>query len=126
MAGPKANPEGKKIAKKVMNFIDANSSDPVCDAIEKSKDFDAYIGEIPRCVPTGKMTDNLDERGELYEAYKEYADMNGQDLLKVIVKGMPAKEKLQFVSEPFSIPYLASPEEYGDAIAKAAKEQYCR
>lgn len=126
MASPKANLEGKKIAKKVMNFIDANSFDPVYDAIEKSEDFDVYIGEILRCVPTGKMIDNLDERGELYEAYKEYADMNGQDLLKDIVKGMSTKEKLQFVSELFGIPYLASPEEYGDAIAKAAKEQYYR
>lgn len=54
MASPKANLEGKKIAKKVMDFIDANSFDPVYDAIEKSEDTDAYIGEILRCVPTGK------------------------------------------------------------------------
>lgn len=72
------------------------------------------------------MIDNLDERGELYEAYKEYVSMNEQDLLKDIVKGMSTKEKLQIVSEPFSIPYLASPEEYGDTIARAAKEQYYR
>lgn len=26
----------------------------------------------------------------------------------------------------FKIPYLASPEEYGEAIAKAAREQYYR
>ena len=37
MASPKANLEGKKIAKKVMNFIDANSFDPVYDAIEKKR-----------------------------------------------------------------------------------------
>ena len=87
MASPKANLEEKKIAKMVMNFIDANSFDPVYDAIEKSEDSDVYIGEILRCVPTGKMIDNLDERGELYEAYKEYAYMHGQDTLKGIVKG---------------------------------------
>lgn len=126
MASPKAELEGKKIAKKVMNFIDVNSFDPVYDVINKSEDSDAYIGEILRCIPTGRMVDNLDERGELYEAYKEYVDMNGQDILKDIVKGMSTKEKLRFVSELFSIPYLASPEEYGDTIAKAAKEQYYR
>lgn len=126
MKSPKADLEGKKIAKKVMTFIDAYSFDPVYDAIEKSEDSDTYIGEILRCVPTGRMIDNLDERGELYEAYKEYTDMNGQDLLKDTVKGMSTKEKLQLVSELFGIPYLASPEEYGDAIAKAAKEQYYR
>lgn len=126
MVSPKANLEGKKIAKKVMDFIDANSFDPVYDAIEKSEDSDAYIGEILRCVPTGRMIDNLDERGELYEAYKEYLGMHGQDLLKSIIKGMSTKERLQVVSELFSIPYLASPEEYGDVIAKAAKEQYYR
>lgn len=126
MASPKANLEGKKIAKKVMDFIDANSFDPVYDAIEKSEDYHEYIREILRCIPTKRIIDDLDERGELYEAYKEYVGMNRQDLLKDIVKGMSTKEKLQFVSELFSIPYLASPEEYGDAIAKAAKEQYYR
>lgn len=126
MASPKANLEGKKIAKKLTDFIDANSFDPVYDAIEKSEDSDAYIGEILRCVPTGRMIDNLDERGELYEAYKEYADMNRLDLVKDIVKGMSIREKLRFVSELFGIPYLASPEEYGETIAKAAKEQYYR
>lgn len=109
-----------------MNFIDANSFDPVYDEINKSEDSDAHIGEILRCVPTGRMIDNLDERGELYEAYKEYVYMNGQDILEGIVKGMSTKEKLRIVSELFSIPYLASPEEYGDAISKAAKEQYYR
>lgn len=126
MASPKANLEGKKIAKKVMDFVDANSFDPVYDEIEKSEDSHEYIGEIMRCIPTGMMIDCLDERGELYEAYKEYVDMNGLDRVKDIVKGMSAKEKLQIVSELFSIPYLASPEEYGDTIAKTAKEQYYR
>lgn len=37
MASPKANLEGKKIAKKVMYFIDANSFDPVYDEIEKKR-----------------------------------------------------------------------------------------
>ena len=122
----KANLEEKKIAKKVMDFIDMNSFDPVYDEIEKSEDSHAYISEIMRCIPTGIMIDCLDERGELYEAYKEYAGMHGQDLLKGIIKGMSTKEKLQVVSELFGIPYLASPEEYGEAIAKAAKEQYYR
>lgn len=122
----KAKLEEMKIAKRVMDFIDTNSFDPVYDAIEKSEDSDAYIGEILRCVPTGRMIDNLDERGELYEAYKEYADMNGRDILKDTVKGMSIKEKLRLVSELFGIPYLASPEEYGETIAKAAKEQYYR
>lgn len=122
----KANLESKRIAKKVMEFIDNQSFDPVYDEIEKSEDPHAYISEIMRCIPTGTVIDCLDERGELYEAYKEYADTNGRDTLKDTVKGMSTKEKLQFVSELFSIPYLASPEEYGDVIAKAAKEQYYR
>lgn len=126
MTSPKANLEGKKIAKKVMDFIDIDSFDPVYDVIEESEDPHTYIREILRCIPTGRIIDDLDERGELYEAYKEYVDMNGRDLLKDTVKEMSTKEKLRFVSELFSIPYLASPEEYGDAIAKAAKEQYYR
>ena len=126
MASPKAKSEGRKIAEKVMDFIDANSFDPIYEAIEKSEDYHEYIREIFRCIPTGRIIDDLDERGELYEAYKEYVYMNGQDLLKGIVKGMSTKEKLELVSELFSIPYLASPEEYGDMIAKAAKEQYYR
>lgn len=126
MASPKANLEGKKIAKKVMEFIDMNSFDPVYDEIEKSEDSHEYTSEIMRCIPTGIMIDCLDERGELYEAYKEYVGMNGQDLLKDILKGISTKEKLRIVSELFSIPYLASPEEYGDMIARAAKEQYYR
>lgn len=72
------------------------------------------------------MIDDLDERGELYEAYKEYIDMNGVTLVKDIAKRMTNKEKLELVSELFKIPYLASPEEYGEAITKAAKEQYYR
>lgn len=126
MASSKADLEGKKMAKKVMSFIDANSFDSVYDAIDKSEDSDTYIGEILRCVPTGTMIDNLDERGELYEAYKEYVGMNRLDLVKDTVKGVSTKEKLRIVSELFGIPYLASPEEYGDTIAKAAKEQYYR
>lgn len=45
---------------------------------------------------------------------------------KDIAKRMTNKEKLELVSELFKIPYLASPEEYGEAIAKAAREQYYR
>ena len=52
--------------------------------------------------------------------------MNGVTLVKDIAKRMTNKEKLELVSELFKIPYLASPEEYGEAIAKAAKEQYYR
>lgn len=126
MASLKANLEGKKIAKKMMEFMDNQSFGPVYDEIEKSEDPHAYISEIMRCIPTGAMIDHLDERGELYEAYKEYADMNGRDILKDTVKGVSIKEKLQLVSELFGIPYLASPEEYGDMIAKAVKEQYYR
>lgn len=126
MASPKAKLEGKKIAEKMMDFIDANSFDPIYEVIEKNEDYHAYIREIFRCIPTIRMIDDMDERGELYEAYKEYVDMNGQDLLKDIVKGMSTKEKLRLVSELFGIPYLSSPEEYGDMVAKAVKEQYYR
>lgn len=122
----KANLESKRIAKKVMEFIDNLSFDPVYDEIEKSEDSHEYISEIMRCIPTGTVIDCLDERGELYEAYKVYADMNGRDTLMDTVKGMSTKEKLQIVAELFGIPYLASPEEYGDMVAKAAKEQYYR
>lgn len=79
-----------------------------------------------RCIPTYRIIDDLDERGELHEAYKEYVDMNGVTLVKDIAKRMTNKEKLELVSELFKIPYLASPEEYGEAIAKAAREQYYR
>lgn len=125
MASPKVKLEGKKIAEKVMEFMDEYSFDPIYKEIEENGD-DTYISEIMRCIPTRIIIDNLDERGELHEAYKEYVDMNGVTLVKDIAKRMTNKEKLELVSELFKIPYLASPEEYGEAIAKAAKEQYYR
>lgn len=126
MANPKVKPEGKKIAEKVMDFIDMNSFEPIFKVIKESEDYHVYIREIMRCIPTRRIIDDLDERGELHEAYKEYIDLNGQDLIKDMTKIMTNKEKLKLVSELFKIPYLASPEEYGEAIAKAAKEQYYR
>ena len=48
MASPKANLEGKKIAKEMMGFMDNQSFDPVYDEIEKSEDPHAYISEIMR------------------------------------------------------------------------------
>lgn len=126
MASPKVRLEGKKIAEKVMDFIDMKSFDPIYEEIEKSEDYHVYLREIMRCIPTRRIVDDLDERGELYEAYKEYVDMNGVTLVKDIAKRMTNKEKLELVSELFKIPYLASPEEYGEAITKAAREQYYR
>lgn len=125
MTNPKVKPEGKKIAEKVMEFMDNQSFDPIYKEIEENGD-DTYISEIMRCFPTRRIINELDERGELHEAYKEYVDMNGVTLVKDIAKRMTNKEKLELVSELFNIPYLASPEEYGEAIAKAAKEQYYR
>lgn len=125
MANPKVKPEGKKIAEKVMEFMDNQSFDPIYKEIEENGD-DTYISEIMRCFPTRRIINELDERGELHEAYKEYVDMNGITLVKDIVERMTNKEKLELVSELFKIPYLASPEEYGEAIVKAAKEQYYR
>lgn len=125
MANPKVKPEGKKIAEKVMEFMDNQSFDPIYEEIEKNGD-DTYISEIMRCFPTRMVINELDERGELHEAYKEYVDMNGVVLIKDMAKRMTNKEKLELVSELFNIPYLASPEEYGEAIAKAAREQYYR
>lgn len=126
MTSPKVKLEGKKIAEKVMDFIDMKSFDPIYEEIEKSEDYHVYIREIMRCIPTMRIIDDLEERGELYEAYKEYIDLNGQDLIKDMTKEMSVKEKLELVSELFNIPYLASPEEYGEAISKAAREQYYR
>lgn len=125
MASPKVRLEGKKIAEKVMEFMDEYSFDPIYKEIEENGD-DTYISEIMRCIPTRRIIDDLDERGELHEAYKEYIDMNGPSLIKDMAKRMTNKEKLELVSELFKIPYLASPEEYGEAIAKAAREQYYR
>ena len=125
MASPKVKLEGKKIAEKVMEFMDEYSFDPIYKEIEENGD-DTYISEIMRCIPTIRIIDELDERGELHEAYKEYIDMNGPSLIKDMAKRMTNKEKIELVSELFKIPYLASPEEYGEAIAKAAREQYYR
>lgn len=126
MANPKVKPEGKKIAEKVMEFIDMNSFEPIFKVIKESEDYHVYIREIMRCIPTRRIIDDLDERGELYEAYKEYVNMNEVALIKDMTKIMTNKEKLKLVSELFKIPYLASPEEYGEAIAKAVREQYYR
>lgn len=125
MASPKVKLEGKKIAEKVMEFMDEYSFDPIYKEIEENGD-DTYISEIMRCIPTRRIIDDLDERGELHEAYKEYIDMNGPSLIKDMAKRMTNKEKIELVSKLFKIPYLASPEEYGEAIAKAAREQYYR
>lgn len=126
MASPKVKLEGKKIAEKVTDFIDKHSFDPIYKEIKESEDYHVYIREIMRCIPTRRIIDDLDERGELHEAYNEYVDMNGVAPVKDIAKRMTNKEKLELVSELFNIPYLASPEEYGEAIAKAAREQYYR
>lgn len=125
MANPKVKPEGKKIAEKVMEFMDNQSFDPIYKEIEENGD-DTYISEIMRCFPTRRIINELDERGELHEAYNEYVNMNGVTLIKDMTKIMTNKEKLKLVSELFKIPYLASPEEYGEAITKAVKEQYYR
>lgn len=125
MANLKVKLEGKKIAEKVMEFMNNQSFDLIYKEIEENGD-DTYISEIMRCIPTRRIIDDLDERGELHEAYKEYVDMNGVVLIKDMAKRMTNKEKLELVSELFKIPYLASPEEYGDAITKAVKEQYYR
>lgn len=125
MANLKVKLEGKKIAEKVMEFMDNYSFGPVYEGIKEDGD-DTYISEILRCFPTRRIINDLDERGELYEAYKEYVDLNGPSIIKDMAKGMTNKEKLELVSELFNIPYLASPEEYGEAITKAAREQYYR
>lgn len=125
MANLKVKLEGKKIAEKVMEFMDEYSFGPVYEGIKEDGD-DTYFSEILRCFHTNRIISELDERGELHEAYKEYIDLNGQDLIKDMAKRMTNKEKLELVSELFKIPYLASPEEYGEAIAKAAREQYYR
>ena len=122
MANLKVKSEGDKFAKKVMDFIDVKSFEPIYESIGKSEDCDTYIREIRRCFPTGEIINELDERGELYEAYKEYVDLNGIST----IKDMTNKEKLELVSELFNIPYLACPEEYGEAIANAVREQYYR
>lgn len=126
MANLKVKLEGKKIAEKVMEFMDNYSFGPVYEGIEKSEDYHVYIREIMRCIPTRRIIDDLDERGELHEAYNEYVNMNGVALIKDMTKIMTNKEKLELVSELFNIPYLASPEEYGEAITKAVREQYYR
>lgn len=126
MANLKVKSEGDKFAKKVMDFIDVKSFEPIYESIGKSEDCDTYLREIRRCFPTGEIINELDERGELYEAYKEYVDLNGISTIKDMTKGMTNKEKLELVSELFNIPYLACPEEYGEAIANAVREQYYR
>lgn len=126
MASLKAKLEGKKIAEKVMDFMDDYSFDPIYKEIKDSEDYHVYIREMLRCIPTYRIIHDLDERGELHEAYKEYVDLNGPSIIKDMAKGMTNKEKLELVSELFNIPYLASPEEYGEAITKAAREQYYR
>lgn len=122
MASPKVKLEGKKIAEKVMEFMDEYSFGPIYNEIEKNGD-NTYISEILCFFPTRSIINDLEERGELHIAYKEYVDMNG---VKDIAKRMTNKEKLELVSELFNIPYLASPEEYGEAITKAVREQYYR
>ena len=98
MASPKVKLEGKKIAEKVMEFMDEYSFDPIYKEIEKNGD-DTYISEILRCFPTRRIINDLDERGELHEAYKEYVDMNGVTLVKDIA--MTNKEKLELVIGTF-------------------------
>lgn len=125
MANLKVKLEGKKIAEKVMEFMDNQSFDPIYKEMGENGD-DTYISEIMRCFPTRRIINELDERGEFHEAYNEYVNMNGVALIKDMTKIMTNKEKLKLVSELFKIPYLASPEEYGEAIAKAVREQYYR
>lgn len=125
MANLEVKLEGKKIAEKVMEFMDEHSFDPIYNEMEKNGD-DTYISEILRRFPTRRIINDLDERGELHEAYKEYVNINGNSIIKDMAREMTNRERLELVSELFKIPYLASPEEYGEAMAKAAREQYYR
>lgn len=52
--------------------MDEYPFDPIYKEIEESEDYHVYIREIMRCIPTRRIIDDLDERGELHEAYKEY------------------------------------------------------
>lgn len=92
MASSKVKLEGKRIAEKVMDFIDMNSFEPIFKVIKESEDYHVYIREIMRCIPTRRIIDDLDERGELHEAYNEYVNMNGVALIKDMTKIMTNKE----------------------------------
>lgn len=94
MANLKVKLEGKKIAEKVMELMDNYSFGPVYEGINEDGDG-TCISEILCCFPTRRIINDLDERGELYEAYKEYVDMNGVTLVKDIAKRMTNKEKLE-------------------------------
>lgn len=77
MASPRVKLEGKKVAEKVMDFIDMKSFGPIHEETEKSEDYHVYIRETTRCIPTCRIIDDLDERGELYEAYQgEYGQVH--------------------------------------------------
>lgn len=92
MTSPKVKLEGRKIAEKVMDFIDMKSFDPIYEAIDESEDYHVYIREIMRCIPTMRVIHELEERGELHEAYKEYVDLNGPSIIKDMAKGMTNRE----------------------------------
>lgn len=74
-----------------------------------------YVEEVMKCV--------------MERLTKEYGLTEQQALKEIDI----CMEKLYVkwmqnepIPELFKIPYLASPEEYGEAIAKAAREQYYR
>lgn len=98
MANLKVKLEGRKTAEKVMESMDEYSFDPIYKEIGKNGDG-THISEIPRRFPTRRIINDLDERGGLHEAYKEYVGMNGVTPVKDMAKRMTNKGKPEPVSE---------------------------
>lgn len=117
---------GVKMAHDLMAYIDGFGFDEVYKEIKRNEDYHVYIREMLGCIPTRRIIDDLDERGELGMAYQEYVDNYGVSLVKDTIRAMSQQEKVEMVSQLFGIPYLASAEEYGEAVKKAVEEQYYR
>ena len=81
MANLKVKLEGKKIAEKVMEFMDEYSFDPIYKEIEKNGD-DTYISEILRCFPTRRIINDLDETDHIFIINPLYICYNGNRDIK--------------------------------------------
>ena len=81
MASPKVKPEGKKTAERVTEFMDGYSFGPIryCSSCREAARYFADTGAVLVLL---YFISDLDERGELHEACKEYAGMNGATPVK--------------------------------------------
>lgn len=82
MASPKVKLEGKKIAEKVMDFMDEHSFDPIYKEIEESEDFHVFLKALHYLYKCNEWIKKDDEKNK--EQPKEPVFNKGNKIMYTI------------------------------------------